>query len=95
MPSGKDMSLMDNRIVQNYITQYGIRKCEANAVMRASARPEALRLCRDAIEKYLGKDALSRFEARREEIRTRLGEFKERTGLDEAIEEALRLIEEE
>jgi len=93
--SGKDMSLMDNRIVKEYIAKYGVRKCEANAVMRASARPPALKLCRDAIEKYLGTDALSRFKERRQEIRKRLGDFKERTGLDEAIEEALKLIEEQ
>jgi hypothetical protein len=91
--SGKDMSLMDNRIVKQYIAQYGVRKCEANAVMRASARPSALKLCRDNIEKYLGKDALARFQTKREEIRKRLGAFKERTGLGKAIEEALKLIE--
>jgi len=93
--SGKDMSGMDNRIVQEYIESYGVRKCEANAVMRASARPTAIQLCRDNIEKYLGKDALERFKQKREEIRKKLGDFKERTGLDDAIEEALRLIEEE
>ena len=93
--SGKDMSLMDNRIVQEYVTQYGVRKCEANAVMKASARPMALTLCRNTIEKYLGSDALSRFARKREDIRERLGEFKERTGLGEAIGEALRLIEDE
>jgi len=91
--SGKDMSLMNNRIVKEYIEKYGVRKCEANAVMRASARPSALKLCRDAIEKYLGKDALSRFESKRNEIRRKLGDFKTRTGLGKAIDEALSLIE--
>jgi hypothetical protein len=93
--SGKDMSQMANRIVQDYIANYGVRKCEANAVMRASARPMAIQLCREAIEKYLGKDALERFKKKREEIRKRLQEFKEQTGLDDAIEEALRLIDEQ
>jgi hypothetical protein len=93
--SGKDMSMMDNRIVQDYIANYGVRKCEANAVMRASARPTAIQLCRDTIEKYLGKDALERFKQKREEIRKKLEDFKERTGLDDAIDEALRLIEDE
>lgn len=91
--SGKDMSQMENRIVQDYISQYGIRKCEANAVMRASARPAALQLCRDTIEKYLGKDALSRFQKKRQAIRDRLAKFKETTGLGEAIKNALEIID--
>ena len=92
--SKKDMSLMDNRIVRNYVERYGVRKCEANAVLRATARPLAIQLCRNTIEKYLGMDALARFEGKREEIRQRLAEFKERTGLGNAITEALRVLDE-
>lgn len=92
--SKKDMSLMGNRIVTNFVQQYGVRKCEANAVLRATARPLAIQLCRDTIEKYLGTDALERFERKREAIRQRLSEFKDRTGLGDAITEALRVLDE-
>lgn len=45
-----------NPIVQKYIAEYGERKVEANAIV---IRPtEARQLCRDAIEKYLGTNAL-------------------------------------
>lgn len=91
--SGRDMSLLNNRIVRNYIAQIGKRKCEANALMRADAREAGLRLCRDAIEKYLGKDALGRFEVKRERIRARLRDFRTRTGLDKTLQKALELIE--
>ncbi len=93
--SGKDMSQMDNRIVREYMDQYGVRKCEANAVMRASAREATLRLCGNAIEKYLGRDARKRFGEKRKGIRAKLAQFKDRTGLGSAIEEALRIIDEE
>jgi hypothetical protein len=92
--SGKDMALMDNRIVQDYIAQYGVRKCEANAIMRASARDAGIELCRDTIEKYYGQDVLFRFEDKRRAIRDRLSKFKSDTGLDIALSEALRIIEE-
>jgi hypothetical protein len=46
--------------VQNYIKQFGVRKCEANALV---VQPEAGReLCRRAILKYLPADAPARYE---------------------------------
>lgn len=92
--SGRDLSQMDNRIVRAFVAQYGVRKCEANAVMRASARPATLRLCRNTIEKYLGRHALIRFALKRTRIRARLQSFKQRTGLEAAIEDALKRIDE-
>lgn len=79
--------------LQDYLAEYGTRKCEANAIVPI---PDIARdLCRDTIERYLGADALDRFEVKRQEIRDGLSEFRERTGLDEAIENAIRLIERE
>lgn len=79
--------------VQEYLSKYGARKLEANAIVTT---PDAARaLCRDAIELYLGADALDRFEAKRQEIRDVVSEFRERTGLDDSIREAIRLIDEE
>jgi len=58
--------------VQTYISSYGVRKCEANAlVMKPN---EAKRLCVEAIEKYLGDDATDRFQRKKE---TKNGWFDE------------------
>lgn len=76
--------------VQNWLRDIGERKCEANALV---VRPkEAQALCRAAIENYLGGDALDRFKTKRQEIRKIMSEFKQRTGLDIAIKQALELI---
>lgn len=79
--------------VQEYLKKYGVRKCEANALV---VRPEQGReLCRQAIEKYVGEYALDRFHNKRQIIRNEMEEFRERTGLDTAVEDALKLIDEE
>jgi len=79
--------------VQDYLKKYGVRKCEANALV---IKPEEGRnLCRQAIEKYLGKDAKDRFQERRKEVVRTISEFRERTGLDGAIQKAIDLIEKE
>lgn len=51
--------------VQNYLRQIGPRKCEANAIV--TLPQVARKLMRDAIEKYLGSDAESRFKAKMQE----------------------------
>ena len=79
--------------VQEYLRNHGARKLEANAIVSIPDR--ARELCRNAIEEYVGLDALGRFEVKRQEIRDELSNFRERTGLDEAIENAIRLIDEE
>lgn len=46
--------------IQDYIKNFGVRKCEANALV---IRPDQGRqLCQAAIERYLGDDAIQRFE---------------------------------
>jgi hypothetical protein len=53
------MSQQSSPIVQDYIVKYGVRKCEANALV---VRPkEARKLCRAAIIKYLHDGAKARF----------------------------------
>ena len=79
--------------VQEYLGKYGERKCEANALIIRPA--EARDLCRAAIEKYVGSEALDRFQAKRQEIVDELEAFRERTGLDDTITEAIELIESE
>jgi hypothetical protein len=79
--------------VQDYLASIGERKCEANSLV---VDPQAGReLIRKEIERWLGADALERFEERREEFAEKFEEFRTRTGLDEAIQDALDMIEEE
>ena len=53
------------RYVQRYLSEFGARKVEANALV---VRPEAGRdLCLDAIRRYVPDDALAEFERRRTE----------------------------
>ena len=79
--------------VQDYLRDIGERKCEANALV---VRPEEGRqLCREAVEGYLGPDALGRFREKRVAVERRVADFRERTGLRDAINEALRLIDED
>lgn len=98
--SGRPRNLCDPKhpnhnhdYVQDYLAKYGCRKCEANALV---IRPDESReFCRQAIENYLGDDATDRFEEKMQAIRDELVEFREKTGLNETIREAIDIIEEE
>jgi len=79
--------------IQEYLRNYGVRKCEANAIV---VIPDQARLlCQEAIEKYLGQNARERFRKKRTEIKRVLDEFREETGLDTAIQKAIDIIDEE
>lgn len=81
--SGKNMALMDNRIVREYIEQYGERKCEANALIVV---PDSARdLCREAIESHIGEGALERFEEKEEEVKGQLDEYRKKIGADKML----------
>lgn len=96
--SGKDLADPSHKnhflpYVQDYLEEYGPRKCEANAIV---IKPDQGRkLCRKTIEEYLGRDAKDRFRKRREEVMRIVDEFRDRTGLNETIQKAIDLIEEE
>ena len=79
--------------IQEYLKKYGVRKVEANAILKNvdSARD----LCRKVIEKWLGDDALDRFEEKRGMIRKAFEDFRGKTGLDEAVVAALEIINKE
>lgn len=60
----------DKRHVQNYITEYGIRKCEANALV---AQPDLGRqLCRDALLEHVPADAVERYQRKLDRVRKQL-----------------------
>jgi hypothetical protein len=66
----------DRDYVQSYIRQFGVRKCEANALV---ARPdEGRQLCEDAISDYVNQAAIKRWEreleAEREKLRQEINE---------------------
>lgn len=73
--------------LQNYLKNYGVRKCEANAIVTT---PTAARdLIRKEIERWLGKGALRRFEAKREVVRKDYNIILEETGLETPIRNIL------
>ena len=53
--------------VQNYINAYGVRKCEANAILPIGHLAAAE--CEKAIQKYLGEDPFETYHQKLEEIR--------------------------
>lgn len=68
---------------QNYIKKYGVRKCESNAMVNVVK--EAQNLCKEAIEKYLGKDANKRFDERRRAANAKYKGALHNSGLYEPI----------
>jgi len=70
--SGRDPD-WSRRDVQEYVRRFGVRKCESNALFR---NDETLRageeICRRAIERYYGEDALERFKKKEERSKAKL-----------------------
>lgn len=79
--------------VQQYIKTFGIRKCEANAIVPMPN--EARELVESTIVSFLGEDALSRFDKKMDDIKNEMDKIRIKTGLQETIENAIRLIEDE
>ena len=91
--------------VQNYISNpddlgspfiqggFGVRKCEANAIVPMPKIAEEI--VETAITKFTGKAAVKRFEAKRQKIKDEVRAFRDKVGLSEALREALDLIDEE
>lgn len=89
-----DPSHKNNRMdyVQDYISKFGVRKCEANAIVTI---PDVARDFVEAtIKSYLGEDALDRFEERYLKIVEVLNHVKEESGITKALQDALDLIDE-
>lgn len=75
--------------LQVYLQKYGVRKCEANAIVTT---PVAARdLVRSEIEQWLGEDALERFANKKEleTIETEYNAVLDESGLREPIEDYL------
>jgi len=79
--------------VQEYIKKIGVRKCEANAIVII---PKIARKFVDfTIKRYLGMDAEERFLAKRQAIKDEVQNFREKTGLDKSLREAIRILDEQ
>lgn len=79
--------------VQAYIKKIGARKCEANAIVPMPK--EARKLVEDAIISFVGKNAISRFDLKREKIKREMDRIRVKTGLEKTIKKAISLIDEE
>ncbi len=79
--------------VQAYLSEYGAKKCEANALM--TIPKEAEWLVEEAIINFVGEDASKRFEKKRKAVNKIVEDFREKTGMTETLQKALDLIEEE
>jgi hypothetical protein len=70
--------------VQNHIRDYGIRKWEAQAFVQ---RPvEAQKLCRDAIQRFLGLDAKERFKDKEQAVIGEMWRYIQRSRAEKAVE---------
>ena len=96
--SGKNLADPQHRnfrlqYVQDYLRQIGERKCEANAIITT---PDVARaMMRDAIEKYLGKDARARFAAKRLRIEKKYKHELDGIGILSEIETAIQKLEDD
>lgn len=69
--------------VQDYLSSFGAKKCEANAIVTT---PQAARqLAEQAILDVLGPDALDRFGIKSQVVKTRYQEILEESGLQEPL----------
>jgi hypothetical protein len=70
--SGKEAKR--TRDVREYIRQFGERKCEMESLFKDDDTVRnAEQICREAIERYYGKDAKERFRKKEEESKAKLG----------------------
>ena len=72
---------------QTYIKNFGKRKCEANSLI---VKPkEARALMEKTIIKYLKKDAPERFQKKRDDVKKIVDDFRNKSGINDFIQEAI------
>lgn len=94
--SGKDLASTSHpnhnlSYVQDYLKAYGARKCEANVLV--TIPDKARQLCQAVIERYLGSDALTRFELKREHIKNTMTNFRDEFGITKFLSHAMAEID--
>ena len=77
--------------MQNYLSEIGERKCEANAIV---VFPQIARdFVREIIEGYLGSEAKNRFRVKRQQVRDELNSFLEESGSGDLLQDIFDKIE--
>jgi DNA-directed RNA polymerase subunit RPC12/RpoP len=77
-----------------YIREFGNRKCEANALFKNDETLKAAeKICRAAIEKYYGADALERFHEKEKKSKGKLNEVYDNPVWDDINESIETLID--
>jgi len=77
--------------IQEYLKKYGVRKCEANAIVPMPTQARAL--VTDAIVRYVDENALSRFEAKKERVKNEMDVIRKESGLEKVINATIALID--
>ncbi len=85
--AGKEHQNFKLPYLQSYIKKYGVRKCEANAVVTTPRK--AMDLVRNEIEKWLGPDSKERFASKRFAVKVEYEELLDETNLRGPIEQIL------
>ncbi|MHA1170221.1 MAG: hypothetical protein ACTSRU_20530, partial [Candidatus Hodarchaeales archaeon] len=79
--------------VQDYIKRFGVKKCEANAIV---PMPKIAReLVEGSITNFLGHNATGRFKKKRDKVKKAMDDFRDKTGLRESLDKAMELINKE
>lgn len=93
--SGKNLASANHKnnkmpYVQQYLKEFGERKVEANVIV---TKPDAARaLVQEAIEGYLGDEAVNRFAQKRQLVWEEFNDFLSKSDLDVAFNKAKRII---
>lgn len=94
--SGRDLGSPSHKnyympYVQDYIHRFGIKKCEANAIV---PYPDLAKgLVENAIQGFLGDDATKRFNAKTQAVKDKIQKFRDESGLDDTLRTAIKMIE--
>lgn len=89
--AGKPHPNYNHKYAQEYLAEFGVRKCEANALV---PKPEIAReYIQSVIEGWLGKDALKRFKKKRQAVKDEMDTVRDAVGLNTSLEAAVRRIE--
>ena len=88
--SGKPHPNFPMAYAQEYLQKYGVRKCEANAIV---VLPDTAQdLVRSSIENYIGSDAKNRFKEKRDIVKDELEKFLDESGSGELLDQIFNNI---
>lgn len=89
--AGKPHPNFKMKYAQEYLKKFGVRKCEANAIV---PMPQVARsLVESEIIRWLGEDSVERFRKKRNKINKKINDFREKTGLQKSLQKALDIID--